>query len=131
MTERDVVLNELAQELRPMPQGIEWFSSLAPEEQAQTLRFLAHHRVGRTRIFRERQSRGSASRWIVRSLIFCSLSCRLYAVRSGFCGEAGVHRQVRSSVAGSRSQSPIVPEADNSSMISSSSGNERPLARAT
>ncbi|MFH8582231.1 DUF5958 family protein [Streptomyces zaomyceticus] len=43
MTERDVILNELAQGLRPMSQGIEWFSSLAPEEQSQTLRFLAHH----------------------------------------------------------------------------------------
>lgn len=43
MTERDVMLNELAQGLRPMPQGIDWFSVLTPEEQSQTLRFLVHH----------------------------------------------------------------------------------------
>ncbi|MET3984056.1 DUF5958 family protein [Streptomyces sp. PvR034] len=45
MTERDVILNELAQELRPMSQGIEWFDGLSPEEQSETLRFLRHHCV--------------------------------------------------------------------------------------
>ncbi|MFF0476604.1 DUF5958 family protein [Streptomyces sp. NPDC004284] len=43
MTERDIMLNELAQGLRPMSQGIEWFGALSSEEQSQTLRFLAHH----------------------------------------------------------------------------------------
>ncbi|MER7908531.1 DUF5958 family protein [Streptomyces sp. NPDC096068] len=43
MRERDVLLNELAQGLRPMPEGIEWFDGLTPEEQTWTLRFLAHH----------------------------------------------------------------------------------------
>ncbi|MFE7811998.1 DUF5958 family protein [Streptomyces sp. NPDC057433] len=37
-----IVLNELAQELRPMPQGIEWFESLPAEEQSNTLRLLSH-----------------------------------------------------------------------------------------
>ncbi|MEV6019460.1 MULTISPECIES: hypothetical protein [unclassified Streptomyces] len=32
MTERDVMLNELAQGLRPMAQGIAWFDALHPEE---------------------------------------------------------------------------------------------------
>ncbi|MET9610870.1 DUF5958 family protein [Streptomyces sp. NPDC006512] len=45
MTERDVILNELAQGLRPMSQGIEWFDGLSPEEQAETLLFLRHHCV--------------------------------------------------------------------------------------
>lgn len=45
MTERDVMLNELAQGLRPMSQGIEWFDALGPEEQSETLRFLSHHCV--------------------------------------------------------------------------------------
>lgn len=43
MSERDVVLNELAQGLRPMAQGIEWFDALGAEEQSETLRFLSHH----------------------------------------------------------------------------------------
>ncbi|MGW0536587.1 DUF5958 family protein [Streptomyces sp. NPDC003032] len=43
MTGRDVILNELAQGLRPMSQGIEWFDGLSPEEQSETLRFLRHH----------------------------------------------------------------------------------------
>ncbi|WP_435596777.1 DUF5958 family protein [Streptomyces sp. S1] len=43
--ERDVLLNELAQGLRPMPEGIEWLDGLAPEEQTRTPRFPAHHRV--------------------------------------------------------------------------------------
>lgn len=41
MAERDVMLNELAQGLRPMSQGIEWFDALGPEEQSETLRFLS------------------------------------------------------------------------------------------
>ncbi len=43
MTERDVILNELAQGLRPMAQGIEWFDELGPEAQSETLLFLRHH----------------------------------------------------------------------------------------
>lgn len=45
MTERDVILNELAQGLRPMSQGIEWFDALVPEKQSETLLFLRHHCV--------------------------------------------------------------------------------------
>ncbi|MFF3060067.1 DUF5958 family protein [Streptomyces sp. NPDC057909] len=45
MTERDVMLNELAQGLRPMSQGIEWFDALGPEEQSVALLFLCHHCV--------------------------------------------------------------------------------------
>ncbi|MET9887408.1 DUF5958 family protein [Streptomyces sp. NPDC006430] len=43
MTGRDVLLNELAQGLRPMSQGIEWFDGLNPLEQSETLLFLRHH----------------------------------------------------------------------------------------
>jgi hypothetical protein len=45
VTERDVILNELAQELRPMSQGIAWFDALNPEEQSEALLFLRHHCV--------------------------------------------------------------------------------------
>ncbi|MFE7789732.1 DUF5958 family protein [Streptomyces sp. NPDC057460] len=45
MTERDVMLNELAQGLRPMSQGVEWFDALGPEEQSEALLFLCHHCV--------------------------------------------------------------------------------------
>ncbi|MFE2528989.1 DUF5958 family protein [Streptomyces sp. NPDC059382] len=45
MTERDVLLNELAQGLRPMSQGIEWFDALDPEEQSEALLFLHQHCV--------------------------------------------------------------------------------------
>ncbi|MCX0241922.1 DUF5958 family protein [Streptomyces drozdowiczii] len=45
MTERDLILNELAQGLRPMSQGIEWFDTHSPEEQAEILLFLRHHCV--------------------------------------------------------------------------------------
>lgn len=45
MEERDVLLNELAQGLRPMSQGIEWFDSLGQEEQSEVLRLLRHHCV--------------------------------------------------------------------------------------
>lgn len=37
MNERDVLLNELAQGLRPMPEGIEWFDGLGQEEQSEVL----------------------------------------------------------------------------------------------
>ncbi|MFF3402980.1 DUF5958 family protein [Streptomyces sp. NPDC002659] len=43
MTERDVMLNELARGLRPMSQGVEWFDALIPEEQSETLRDLSQH----------------------------------------------------------------------------------------
>ncbi|MGQ4385188.1 DUF5958 family protein [Streptomyces sp. SAS_270] len=39
------MLNELAQGLRPMSQGIAWFDALSPEEQSETLLFLRHHCV--------------------------------------------------------------------------------------
>ncbi|MFD6729425.1 DUF5958 family protein, partial [Corynebacterium xerosis] len=42
MADPYVILNELAQEHRPMPQGIEWFKSLSAEEQSNTLRLLSH-----------------------------------------------------------------------------------------
>ncbi|MER6218757.1 DUF5958 family protein [Streptomyces sp. NPDC001674] len=41
--ERDVLLNELAQGLRPMSEGIGWFDGLDSEEQSEVLRFLRHH----------------------------------------------------------------------------------------
>ncbi|MFD6550118.1 DUF5958 family protein [Streptomyces sp. NPDC058398] len=40
MAERDVILNELAQGLRPMSQGMAWFDALGPEEQSEALLFL-------------------------------------------------------------------------------------------
>jgi hypothetical protein len=42
MTGRGVMLSELAQVLRPMSQGIEWFDGLRSAEQSETLRFLRH-----------------------------------------------------------------------------------------
>ncbi|MEV0007209.1 DUF5958 family protein [Streptomyces sp. NPDC051840] len=45
MAERDVLLNELAQGLRPMSQGIEWFDGLGQEDQSEVLLFLHHHCV--------------------------------------------------------------------------------------
>ncbi|MCL7380292.1 DUF5958 family protein [Streptomyces sp. 35G-GA-8] len=42
MADPYIILNELAQELRPMPQGIEWFEGLSAEEQSNTLRLLSH-----------------------------------------------------------------------------------------
>ncbi|WP_329449560.1 DUF5958 family protein [Streptomyces sp. NBC_01724] len=42
MADPYVVLNELAQELRPMSEGIEWFESLSAAEQSDTLRLLSH-----------------------------------------------------------------------------------------
>ncbi|MYT22691.1 hypothetical protein GTW69_20780 [Streptomyces sp. SID7760] len=43
MNERDLLLNALAQGLRPMPEGVEWFDSLGPDEQSEVLVFLRHH----------------------------------------------------------------------------------------
>ncbi|MER6145872.1 DUF5958 family protein [Streptomyces sparsogenes] len=43
MNERDVLLNELAQGLRPMSEGIEWFDNLGQEEQFEVLRSLSQH----------------------------------------------------------------------------------------
>ncbi|WP_324615980.1 DUF5958 family protein [Streptomyces sp. NRRL F-6674] len=42
MADPYIILNELAQELRPMPQGIEWFEGLSAEEQSHALRLLSH-----------------------------------------------------------------------------------------
>lgn len=43
MTDWDIILNELAQGLRPMSQGIEWFDAHSLEEQADMLLFLRHY----------------------------------------------------------------------------------------
>lgn len=40
MTERDALLNELAQRLRPMAQGIAWFDALGAEEHSEKLLIL-------------------------------------------------------------------------------------------
>ncbi|MEU7556008.1 DUF5958 family protein [Streptomyces sp. NPDC044571] len=45
MSARDLLLNELAQGLRPMSPGIEWFDGLSQQEQSETLLFLRHHCV--------------------------------------------------------------------------------------
>ncbi|MEV0742830.1 DUF5958 family protein [Streptomyces sp. NPDC050549] len=45
MNERDVLLNKLAQELRPMSEGIAWFDSLGHEELSEVLLFLRHRCV--------------------------------------------------------------------------------------
>ncbi|MEU5251330.1 DUF5958 family protein [Streptomyces longwoodensis] len=45
MNERDLLLNELAQGLRPMAEGIEWFDGLGREQQSEVLLFLRHHCV--------------------------------------------------------------------------------------
>ncbi|QXE36418.1 hypothetical protein KQY30_21425 [Streptomyces sp. GMY02] len=45
MNERDVLLNELAQGLRPMSEGIEWFDGLGREEQSEVMLHLRHHCV--------------------------------------------------------------------------------------
>ncbi|MFE4378468.1 DUF5958 family protein [Streptomyces cyaneofuscatus] len=42
MADPYIILNELAQELRPMPQGFEWFEGLSTEEQSNNLRLLSH-----------------------------------------------------------------------------------------
>ncbi|MFD7442236.1 DUF5958 family protein [Streptomyces sp. NPDC059909] len=41
LREREVILNELAQGLRPMPEGIVWFESLAEEERRAALHELS------------------------------------------------------------------------------------------
>jgi len=43
MDERTVMLNELAQGLRPLGQGVEWFEALPSEEQFEVLRDLGGH----------------------------------------------------------------------------------------
>lgn len=45
MRGRDILLNELAQGLRPLSEGIEWFDGLGPAEQSEVLLFLRHHCV--------------------------------------------------------------------------------------
>ncbi|ROQ97582.1 hypothetical protein EDE04_4083 [Streptomyces sp. 2132.2] len=45
VNERDVLLNELAQGLRPMSEGVEWFDDLGPEDQPEVLLFLRHRCV--------------------------------------------------------------------------------------
>lgn len=45
MNERCVLINQLAQGLRPMSEGIEWFDGLGREEQSEVLLFLRHHCV--------------------------------------------------------------------------------------
>ncbi|WP_228456002.1 DUF5958 family protein [Streptomyces durbertensis] len=45
MNERDVLLNEFAQGLRPMSEGIAWFDGLRQEERSEVLLFLRHHCV--------------------------------------------------------------------------------------
>ncbi|WP_328840380.1 DUF5958 family protein [Streptomyces europaeiscabiei] len=37
MNKRDVLLNELAQGLRPMSEGIKWFDGLGHEEQSEVV----------------------------------------------------------------------------------------------
>src|SRR5690242_585819 len=43
VTRRDVILNELAQGLRPIQEGVEWFDALSQEKQYEVLRLLSHH----------------------------------------------------------------------------------------
>ncbi|MFJ3831413.1 DUF5958 family protein [Streptomyces sp. NPDC090046] len=43
VNKRDVRLNELAQGLRPMSEGIKWFDDLVPDDQSEVLLFLRHH----------------------------------------------------------------------------------------
>ncbi|GII58531.1 hypothetical protein Pth03_69200 [Planotetraspora thailandica] len=43
MYEREVILNELAQGLRPMSWGVEWFEGLTAEEQLAALRDLSRY----------------------------------------------------------------------------------------
>lgn len=43
MDERTVMLNELAQGLRPLRQGVEWFEALSAEDQFEVLRDLGGH----------------------------------------------------------------------------------------
>ncbi|MER6481653.1 DUF5958 family protein, partial [Streptomyces filamentosus] len=43
MDERTVMLNELAQDLRPIGQGVEWFEALPAQDQFEVLRDLGGH----------------------------------------------------------------------------------------
>lgn len=43
MDDRDATLNQLAQGLRPMAEGIAWFDALGPEAQYDVLRHLHNH----------------------------------------------------------------------------------------
>ncbi|MFF3226916.1 DUF5958 family protein [Nocardia suismassiliense] len=43
MHETEIVLNELAQALRPMPDGVEWFESLDVDQQLVVLRHAAEY----------------------------------------------------------------------------------------
>ncbi|MFD5569460.1 DUF5958 family protein [Streptomyces cadmiisoli] len=43
MKEREVLLNALAQGLRPMSEGIEWFEGLGQEEQSEAFEPLLNH----------------------------------------------------------------------------------------
>lgn len=43
MDERTVMLNVLAQELRPIEQGVEWFEALSAEDQFKVLQELCGH----------------------------------------------------------------------------------------
>ncbi|MGW2232271.1 DUF5958 family protein [Streptomyces formicae] len=45
MNESTVMFNELAQERRPMAQGLDWFEGLGVEEQFAALRLLSHYCV--------------------------------------------------------------------------------------
>jgi hypothetical protein len=45
MEEREIVVNELAQGLRSMPQGVAWFEGLPEEEQRLMVDRLPHRRV--------------------------------------------------------------------------------------
>ncbi|MEU8685585.1 DUF5958 family protein [Streptomyces sp. NPDC048611] len=40
MHERELIINELAQGMRPIPQGVAWFAGLAEDEQRLVLREL-------------------------------------------------------------------------------------------
>ncbi|WP_354637524.1 DUF5958 family protein [Kitasatospora camelliae] len=43
MHDRNIILNELAQGLRPMDEGVRWFEGLAEEDRRLALRSLVHH----------------------------------------------------------------------------------------
>ncbi|MFF3453204.1 DUF5958 family protein [Streptomyces sp. NPDC002730] len=59
MREREIILNELAQGLRPMPEGVAWFENLADEEQRLTLRELSLF-CGQARTTKEDAAEGIA-----------------------------------------------------------------------
>ncbi|MFJ3516335.1 MULTISPECIES: DUF5958 family protein [unclassified Streptomyces] len=43
MDERAIMLNELAQDLRPLPEGVAWFEALSPEAQGDVLVLLCQY----------------------------------------------------------------------------------------